>query len=82
MNHLKEYAKTLGIEYFLTFADNYATGYFKKQGFTRHLTMPNHQWQGYIKEYDGGTLMECRVNTKVHRATTRIAAVFLLLLPG
>lgn len=31
MNHLKEYVKGHGIQYFLTYADNYAIGYFKKQ---------------------------------------------------
>lgn len=31
MNHLKEFVKKRGIEYFLTYADNYAVGYFKKQ---------------------------------------------------
>lgn len=32
MNYLKEYVKTVGdIRYFLTYADNYAVGYFKKQ---------------------------------------------------
>ena len=31
MNHLKQHAKKQGIEYFVTYADNYAIGYFKKQ---------------------------------------------------
>ena len=31
MNHLKEQAKVEGILYFLTYADNYAIGYFRKQ---------------------------------------------------
>ena len=35
MNLLKMHMVTQGIEYFITYADNYATGYFKKQGFTR-----------------------------------------------
>ncbi len=35
MNLLKMHMVTEGIEYFITYADNYATGYFKKQGFTR-----------------------------------------------
>lgn len=66
MNHLKEHVKTLGIEYFLTYADNYAIGYFKKQGFTKSVSMPKERWLGYIKDYDGGTLMECRINPKVN----------------
>ena len=32
MNHLKEYAKREELDHFLTYADNYAIGYFKKQG--------------------------------------------------
>lgn len=31
MSHLKEHVKTAGIRYFLTYADNFAIGYFKKQ---------------------------------------------------
>ncbi len=66
MNHLKEHVKMERIEYFLTFADNYAIGYFKKQGFTKQVSMPKERWVGYIKDYDGGTLMECRINQKVN----------------
>lgn len=40
MNHLKETVKGDGIEYFLTYADNHAIGYFKKQGFTKSISMP------------------------------------------
>lgn len=35
MNLLKMHAVTEGVEYFITYADNYATGYFKKQGFSK-----------------------------------------------
>lgn len=31
MNHVKEQAKSEGLLYFLTYADNYAIGYFRKQ---------------------------------------------------
>jgi histone acetyltransferase len=62
MNHYKEYCKReLGIKYLLTYADNFATGYFKKQGFTEELTLPTSYWKGYIKDYDGGTMMGCRL---------------------
>ena len=33
MNLLKQTAARQGIEFFITYADNYAIGYFKKQGF-------------------------------------------------
>jgi hypothetical protein len=37
MNNTKRFVQKQGIEYFLTFADNYAIGYFQKQGFTKHI---------------------------------------------
>ena len=58
MNHLKEHVKTEDIHYFLTYADNYAIGYFKKQGFSKQISQPRDRWFGFIKDYDGGTLME------------------------
>ena len=62
MNHFKEYCKRdLGIKYLLTYADNFATGYFRKQGFTEEITLPTSVWKGYIKDYDGGTMMGCRL---------------------
>ena len=27
--------------------------------------MPREQWEGYIKEYDGGKLMECKIHPTV-----------------
>lgn len=59
MNWTKHYARERdGCEFFLTYADNNAVGYFSKQGFTKVLTMPRERWHGFIKDYDGGTLME------------------------
>ena len=49
------------ITFLLTYADNYAVGYFKKQGFSRQVTLDRAIWGGLIKDYDGGTLMECRL---------------------
>lgn len=34
------------------------------QGFTKEITLEKDRWQGYIKDYDGGTLMECVMNPK------------------
>ncbi|KAH0481705.1 MAG: uncharacterized protein KVP18_004615 [Porospora cf. gigantea A] len=65
MNRLKEHVKQEGIEYFLTYADNFAVGYFRKQGFTDLLSMPKERWHGCIKDYDGGTLMECYISRHV-----------------
>uniref|UniRef100_A0A061RH03 histone acetyltransferase n=1 Tax=Tetraselmis sp. GSL018 TaxID=582737 RepID=A0A061RH03_9CHLO len=63
MNYTKEYAKSKdGLHYFLTYADNNAVGYFSKQGFTKEITMASDKWKGFIKDYDGGTLMEFVLN--------------------
>lgn len=62
MNHLKHKVQEENIEYFLTYADNYAIGYFQKQGFTKQINMSRERWLGYIKDYDGGTLMECYIH--------------------
>jgi histone acetyltransferase len=59
MNHLKHYCQRVNIFRFLTYADNYAIGYFKKQGFAKEITLEEDKFRGYIKDYDGGTLMEC-----------------------
>lgn len=65
MNHLKAYCQSQGIYRFLTYADNYAIGYFKKQGFTKSITLDEKKFRGYIKDYDGGTLMECVIRPKI-----------------
>ena len=65
MNHMKEQSKKEGIGYFLTYADNFAIGYFKKQGFTKEISLSKSMWSGYIKDYDGGTLMQCAIIMKV-----------------
>ncbi|KAL9035420.1 MAG: hypothetical protein Q9180_004871, partial [Flavoplaca navasiana] len=53
MSHLKDYVKaTSPIQHFLTYADNYAIGYFKKQGFTKEITLEKPRWMGYIKDYE------------------------------
>lgn len=65
MNLLKRHAVTEGVEYFITYADNYAIGYFKKQGFTKSISMPKGRFHGLIKDYDGGTMMECYVHPSI-----------------
>ena len=66
MNHLKDYVKASSpVMHFLTYADNYATGYFRKQGFTKEITLPNSVWMGYIKDYEGGTLMQCAMLPRI-----------------
>lgn len=50
--------------YLLTYADNYAIGYFKKQGFTKYITFIN--WKGRIKDYEGGTLMQGKILSEIN----------------
>jgi len=66
MNHLKHHAQSIKVYTFLTYADNYAIGYFKKQGFTKQITLDRKAWLGFIKDYDGGTLMECVIHKRVN----------------
>ena len=68
MAHLKDYVKAKSesrVMHFLTYADNYATGYFQKQGFTKDITLDRSVWMGYIKDYEGGTLMACSLLPRV-----------------
>jgi histone acetyltransferase len=66
MVHLKEYVKaTSSVMHFLTYADNYATGYFQKQGFTKEITLDKSIWMGCIKDYEGGTLMQCTMLPRI-----------------
>ncbi|OAL64158.1 histone acetyltransferase GCN5 [Trichophyton rubrum] len=66
MAHLKDYIRaTSPVMHFLTYADNYAIGYFQKQGFTKDITLEESVWMGYIKDYEGGTLMQCTLLPRV-----------------
>ncbi|CAH8360226.1 unnamed protein product [Eruca vesicaria subsp. sativa] len=66
MNHLKEHARNVdGLTHFLTYADNNAVGYFVKQGFTKEIYLEKDVWHGFIKDYDGGLLMECKIDPKL-----------------
>jgi hypothetical protein len=59
MNAVKDHVRKAHptIQHFLTYADNFAIGYFKKQGFTKEITYPRERWVGYIKDYDSANLM-------------------------
>ncbi|VEN51701.1 unnamed protein product [Callosobruchus maculatus] len=65
MNHLKDYHISKGILNFLSFADQNAIGYFEKQDFSKDIKMNKLAYQGYIKEYEGATLMHCELNPKI-----------------
>ncbi|CAG8647523.1 3234_t:CDS:2, partial [Paraglomus brasilianum] len=71
MNHLKDWTiKSTPVEYFLTYADNYAVGFFKKNGFTTEISFPESMWRGYIKDYDGANIMQCQLIKKVEYLKT------------
>lgn len=46
MNHLKGYSTHHGIKKFLTHADEYAIGYFKKQGISKDIKLPQSIYAG------------------------------------
>ncbi|KAJ6137978.1 Acyl-CoA N-acyltransferase [Penicillium samsonianum] len=71
MAHLKDYIRaTSPVMHFLTYADNHAIGYFQKQGFTKEITLDNSIWMGCIKDYDGGTLMQCSMLARIRYLET------------
>lgn len=65
MNYLKDYHVKNNTLHFLTYADEFATGYFKKQGFSTQINLSKSAYHGYIKEYEGATLMGCELNPKI-----------------
>lgn len=40
-------------------------GYFKKQGFSKDIKLPKSVYNGYIKDYEGATLMGCELNPRI-----------------
>jgi histone acetyltransferase len=65
MNKLKAHAQKEGLQYFLTYADNLAIEFFKKQGFNQKWYMPEPRWKGYIKDYSGSTMMQCLIHKDI-----------------
>jgi len=62
MNHTKEHLGKDGITHFITYADDGAIGFFRKQGFSKKITLPKAKYLGKIKEYKGGQLMDCKLD--------------------
>ena len=73
MDHFKAHIRHVypNMFSFLTYADNYAVGYFRKQGFSKDITLDRSIWAGYIKDYEGGTIMQCTMLDKVDYTKTR-----------
>lgn len=65
MNHLKDFqVNKCKIFHLLTYADEFAIGYFKKQNFIPDILLPTNCYKGYIKDYQGATLMGCQLHPK------------------
>uniref|UniRef100_A0A1B6DZV6 histone acetyltransferase n=1 Tax=Clastoptera arizonana TaxID=38151 RepID=A0A1B6DZV6_9HEMI len=65
MNHLKDYHVRNGVLHFLTYADQNAIDYFRKQGFSKDIKLSRSVYQGYIKDYVGAMLMHCQLNSRI-----------------
>ncbi|OHT01046.1 acetyltransferase, GNAT family protein [Tritrichomonas foetus] len=65
MAQVKTYLQALGIHNILTYADNSAVGYFKRQGFTLQINFNPEIWTRCIKDYQGATLIHCKIHPKV-----------------
>lgn len=67
MDHFKAHIRKAypSMMHFLTYADNYAVGYFEKQGFSKEISLERSEWAGYIKDYEGGTIMQCTMLPKI-----------------
>ncbi|KAK3315618.1 histone acetyltransferase GCN5-like protein [Apodospora peruviana] len=53
------------VMHFLTFADNYATGYFSKQGFTKTLLSTGLSGPALSRIYNGVTFMQCSMVSRI-----------------
>jgi histone acetyltransferase len=66
MNYLKTIIQADEFYDLLTCADNEAVGYFRKQGFNdKAINMDPKRWVGRIKDYEGVTLVHCRLYPEV-----------------
>ncbi|CAG8513699.1 7015_t:CDS:2 [Paraglomus occultum] len=72
MNQFKDYITTHSdITHFLTYADDLAIGFFKRNGFSTEITLEYSIWAKHIKDYTGGTLMQCRLIPRVKYVEAR-----------
>lgn len=66
MNYLKTVIQASELYDILTCADNEAVTYFKKQGFNdQAIMMDPKRWVGRIKDYEGVTLVHCKIHPNV-----------------
>jgi histone acetyltransferase len=63
---LQDYVRAKsGIQHVLTYADDTAIGYFKKQGFTKKITLEESKWSGFVKSYESATFMQCTLLPRI-----------------
>lgn len=62
MAQVKTILQAIGIHSILTYADNSAVGYFRRQGFTLQINFNPDIWTKCIKDYQGATLIHCKIN--------------------
>lgn len=65
MAHVKTHLQAINIHNILTYADNTAVGYFKRQGFTLEIKFDPQIWRRCIKDYQGATLIHCKIRPDV-----------------
>ena len=65
MSRVKHYLQVTNIHNILTYADNSATGYFRRQGFTYEINLHPDIWSHCIKDYQGATLIHCHIDKEV-----------------
>ena len=63
--HAQDWHLDHSLKELLTYADEFAIGYFEKQGFSRTIDVPRDLYAGYIKEYEGATLMASRLDARL-----------------
>ena len=62
---VKTVLQVMGVYNILTYADNSAVNYFKRQGFTLQINFPREKWKRCIKDYQGATLIHCKIQKDV-----------------
>jgi histone acetyltransferase len=65
MAQVKTFLQAFNIHNILTYADNSAIGYFKRQGFTLEINFNPEIWRHCIKDYQGATLIHCKIDPEV-----------------
>ncbi|RAL62650.1 hypothetical protein DID88_004495 [Monilinia fructigena] len=68
MNHFKDEVKSSmeeNVMEILAYVDNFAVGFFKKQGFTKDITLEKRVWGEIINNYTESILMQCTLLPRI-----------------